>query len=290
MTRFAACLLALALSQLAFAEGFKLVSINSRLEPELAEKPGVVLPGTSITAGSYTYVTANGQDVGRLGFLVRSDRLLYVDSNEYALGGDTHYGVHGNYFVMDAWGYGSTSGHNRLMFLCRFDKTGEVKLLDVIGKAYLESYGMDFMSQVVTASSSGVTATTTKPYWIDINDHDNNGEPEIIVRIASINFFLYVEIANERMRINLNPALYEPLFNEEEKKRRSAEMTSDAYYVYGFLAKKIDLKQINLALNQNKERSNRIIALLGNVGKWDAAFHDFGGEEFMMKKYDFKRQ
>jgi len=276
----------------AYSEGFKLIKVNSHYEPELVVKPAITLPGTNIKAGSYIYFKSDGMEIGRLGFLMSSEKFYFVQSSEYNLiAPDFNYGVYNGYFVMDASGYASTSGHNRLMFLFKYNKDS-VQLLDVIGKAYVGLYGMDFMS---VSDRQKNCITNCPPGRIFLKDIDHNGNPEIKLinsmgnRFEPLDFELYLEIVNNRLQVNFNPALYKPLF-EREKQMAQSKIKPDAYYIYGFLSKKLELEKVKANLKGDKDQYERVITLLKNVKKWDVAFHDIRGEKFVLIQYDLKRR
>jgi hypothetical protein len=270
---------------LAYSGSFKLIKVDSHYEPKLTLSEyghyGVILPGTNIKAGSYTYIADNNNEVSRLGFLMGDNRFYYVESDEYNFWGGTTYGAYNGYFVIDAPGYGSTVGANYLMFLIKYDKDS-VQLLDVIGQAYIDTYGMDFRS--VSAEKVGEYRR------INIKDIDRDGNPEIELLIMGHHsepptFVIYLEIANDRLWVDFNPELYKPLF-AHEKRTIQSKGKSIAYYVYGFLAKELHLKDIKHMLKDNKERYELIITLLENHKKWNFAFHDHGDEKFVLKQYN----
>ena len=273
----------------AYSEGFRLIKVNSHYEPELSEKPGIIIPGTNIKAGSYKYIAANGNEVSRLGFLIDKKSFYFVQSSEYDLGGDSNFGVYKNYLVMDSWGYGSTSGHNRLMFLFKYDKTS-VKLLDIIGQAYVGLYGLDFVSAYIKETAKfGSLGENFRLVWMDIRDIDNDGNPEIKLLISMGHHFetvfeLYLSIVRDKLKLNLNPEMYRPLF-EREKQMAQPKIKPDAYYIYGFLSKKLELEKIKTFLKGDKDQYERVITILKNVKKWDVAFHDIGNEKFVLIQY-----
>jgi len=276
----------------AYSEGFKLIKVNSHYELELSEKPGIIIPGTNIRAGSYRYIAANGNEVSRLGFLIDDKNFYYVHSSEYDLGGDSNFGVYKNYFLMDSWGYGSTSGHNRLMFLFKYDKNS-VKLLDIIGQAHVGSYGLDFMSVYIKETAKfGSLGENFRLAWMDMRDIDNDSAPEIRLLISMGHRFepvfeLYLSIVRNTLKLNFNPELYRPLF-EREKQRVQPKIKTDAYYIYGFLSKKLELEKIKILLKGEKDQYERVITLLKNVKKWDIAFHDLGSEKFVLMRYNLQ--
>ena len=277
---------------LAYSEGFKLIKANSHYEPELVVKPAITLPGTNIKAGSYIYVLSNGMEIGRLGFLISNEKLFFVQSSEYNLiAPDFNYGIYNGCLVMDASGYASTSGNNRLMFLFKYDKDS-VQMLDVIGKAYIGLYGIDFIS---VSDRQKDCITNCPPGRIIIEDIDHNSNPEIKLiismgsRFKPLDFELYLEIFNNRFQPNFSSALYKPLF-ERERQKIQTERRSDAYFIYGFLSENLALREIKLMLKTEKEQCKRIITLLESLKKWDTAFHEVNGEKFILEQYNLNRR
>lgn len=264
----------------AYSGDFKLKKINSHYEPELRlDYSGIVLPGTNIKAGSYTYIADNGDEVSSLGFLIDSKQFYFVESDEYDFTGDTTYGVYNGYFIIDSAGYGSTIGANHLMFLFKYKKES-VQLLDVVRQAYIGFYGMDF--RLINNEKIG-------DYWkANVKDIDGDGKPEIKLLIED-SFELYFEIHDNCLRVDLNPELYKPLFNRE-KNRIQSKGKSDEYYIYGFLSKKLTLNKIKNMTKANRDQSKFIITLLENSEKWNSAFHDHGDEKFVLKQYNLKRR
>jgi hypothetical protein len=274
------------------ADGFELEHIGTHVEPKIKYGRNITLPGTSIRLGLYDYHSNNekvGQ--GRLGFLMGSKEFSYVDSDYYSLS-DTNYGIYKNYFFIDGWGWGSTSGHDRLMLLCQFDQTG-VRFLDAVSMPYIEHIGMDFVSldidygQGKTGSPEtlGSGMARIEPRQVSVRDIDHDGLPEIKLNMRGYEFFLYLEIANDKLKINLNPDLYVPLFEAESKKSGNKKNKTYAYAFYGYLSGKLDMHAVELALKHYKEQSKYVITLLQNVDKWNDAFHELNGNKFVMKNY-----
>jgi hypothetical protein len=288
---------------------FKLIKVDSHYEPEISE--GIIPPGTNIKAGIFTYVIdeAKADETSKAGLLIK-DKLYYVESDKYAhmqpkgrldytgefdLGGDPNFGIYKDYFVMDA--YASGASHNRKMFLFRFNKD-TTRLLDVIVEAYVNNIGMDFISayektdKVVPIGEIPRIFKHTHVSWINIEDIDGDGKPEFKIVIREKWFELYFEIANDRLQVDLNPDLYKPLFEREKLKKTKRK--SDAYYIYGFLAKELDLKKIKTMLEGTSKKSyeqyGRVVALLEGYKKWDSAFHNYLGEKPILKQYNLKRR
>lgn len=265
---------------------FKLIKDDSHYEPKLTLSEyayrGIILPDTNIKVGSYEYIADNGKEVGRLGFLIDNKRFYYVKSDEYNLcGGGFNYSVYNGYLIVDSSGYCSAVGANHLMFLFKYDKN-TVHLLDVIGQAYIGTYGMDFSLKGDEKRGK---------YWRkDIKDIDQDGKPEIGLRViighhSEPPFMLYLEIANDYVQVDFNPELYKPLFEEENKKTKSIR-----YYIYGFLSKKIELQKIKSILKADKNKYQLIVSLLENIENWDAAFHNVNGEKFVLMQYNIERR
>jgi len=270
-----------------YSEGFKLKKVGSHYEPELIGE-SITLPDTEIRAGTYKYISDNVGEIEKLGFLVNSRQFYFVQSNEYSHCDEANYGVNKGYFVIDGWGYGSVSGHNRLMFLFRYDKD-YVRLLDVIGQAYVASYGMDFVSITNPKEKRGYLS----PLKTDVKDVDGNGRPEIKIEIYTGDksppaFELYLEIVNDRLQVNFNSKLYKPLF-ENVKRKYKGKIKPVSYYVYGFLMKRIGIERIKTELAGDKDRFY-VVKLLENVDKWNSAFHDLGDEKFELLQYNLSRR
>ncbi len=288
---------------LAYSGDFKLVKVNSHYEPEISE--GIILPGTNIKAGMFRYVIdeVKAEKTWKAGLLINSTVIYYVDTEgnhgygAYDVGGDSNYGVYNNYLVMDSCAYGA-SGCNRRMFLFKVSKNS-VELLDVIVKAYGDNFLINFMSDSDRQKGCITNCPTGNIY---IKDIDQDGKPEFKITVYPSHltvpeyelsiYELYFEIANDRLQVDLNPDLYKPLF--EREKLKQAKRKSDAYYIYGFLAKELDLKKIKAMLKgMGKEpyrQYGRVVGLLEGHKKWDSAFHDYLGEKPILKQYKLKRR
>ncbi|MBI5212129.1 MAG: hypothetical protein HY957_02000 [Nitrospirae bacterium] len=186
--------------------------------------------------------------------------------------------------MIDTSGYASAAGHNRLMFLCKYDNHF-VQLLDVIGQAYVGPYGMDF--KPITADKDKSCITNCPPGQIIIQDFDHDGTPEIEM-IISTGFKLYFEITNNRLQVDLNPELYKPLFEREKLKKTKRK--SDAYYIYGFLINELKLEKIKTMLKADRKQYKMVVTILKTVEQWNAVFHNAGGEKFVLKQYNLKRR
>jgi len=286
----------------AFSGEFKLIKVNSHYEPEISE--GIILPGTNIKAGMFRYVIdeVKAEKTWKAGLLIDSTVIYYVDTEgnheygTYDVGGDSNFGVYNNYLIMDSCAYGA-SGCNRRMFLFKVSKNS-VQLLDVIVTAYGDKFLINFISDSDRKKSCITNCPTGN---INIKDIDQDGKPEFKITVYPSHltvpeyelsiYELYLEITNNRLQINLNPGLYNPLF--EREKLKQAKRKSDAYYIYGFLAKELDLKKIKAMLKEMGkeayEQYGRVVGLLEELKKWDSAFHDYLGEKPILKQYNLKR-
>lgn len=250
----------------------------------------VDLPGTNMKGGMFLYYYDEKSKDGRIrkertrkaGVLVDNEVLYYVhtgaeDGSMLDPGGDCNFGVHKDYFLMDCWSYGSS--HNRLMYLFRFGKDN-VELLDVTNKAYVKdgAAGMDFDSDVPEANKPGFDRLGYRlPLWMEIKDMDGDGNPEIKLLIYiydEYDFDLYIQIKDNRLHVNLNPALYKPLF-EAEKKRDGSDKRTDAYYIYGFLSGALGLDEIKAEVRPEDKQYRKVIPLLEKRDTGDDAFHYF---------------
>jgi len=274
-------------------DGFVLKRVDSHYEPELHYKQVVTLPGTNIKFGAFKYISSAIQEfdeIPKCGFLIDNKSFYFVEETVCSYG-DAHYGVYGHYFVMDGYAFGAS--HNRTMYLFKYDKHS-VHLLDVVGEAYVNNADglMDFRSDYPDIKKYGIDY-----YWnpviLTAKDIDGDGNPDIELRIYTCtdrvpDFSLYLSIINDKLRVNLKPELYKPLY-EEVKRLSEGKSRPIAYYVYGYLIKQISIKEIRTKL-RNDKYCYHIIKLLENSGKWDAAFHECSGEKFNLIQYDLDRQ
>lgn len=275
----------------AHSDGFELTQTRSGYEL-IPRAPGITLPGTNMRAGNFQYVYDDPlMGAGsKAGILIDGKTLYYVESDGenkgvFDITEKCTFGIYQPYLVMDDACCATTSGNNDVMFLFRYDK-GTVTLLDALKVSY--KYGFDFMS--VTDRERKIN-DDDKPFWTEVKDIDNDGRPEIKIRVLKLGyFFLYLEIIDERLKVDFNPALYRPLF-EREAKIIGKKGRTRAYYIYGFLAKKFSMEDLKkIFKNKDTERYGPIINLLKNVDHWDAAFHEYRNDRPVLKKYEIKRR
>lgn len=304
-TLFLVIVALLLLAPLSFAGEFNLIKIGPDYEPESYEQ--IELPGRAMKAGIFSYIpkfSDNGKPEYTLkaGVLVNGATIYYVDSeintktlpkkSEYSggfdPGGDTNFSLYGDFLLMDSWAYGT--GHNRRMYLFRLYEN-KVELLDVIVNASIKrGVYMDFVSVLSGNRNNGVG-------WTSINDFDNNGNPEIEVEILRGHqtdndfldkiFVLYFEIKNKRLAVNLNPALYRPLF-EKTVYIYKPQKKPDAYYIYGFLAGALTLREIKDTLASDQNQYMSVVPLVTDKDKWSDAFHEYNGEKPVLIKHDLQ--
>lgn len=260
--------------------------------------PVITLPGRDMKAGIFEYLYDDGRDGTKAAIMVNNEVIYYVNSpdrenGEYDPGGDTNYGIYKDYFLLDSFAHGAS--HRRMMYLFKTSKDNTVKLLDVLVEANVAEnvpYLLDFMSESIEEKKPGWDRMYYRlPVWTDIKDIDGDGRPEIKLRILTGNadltkeFALYLEISGERLRVDFNPALYKPLFEEEKSKSRK----SFAYYIYGFFSGKLKLEKIKRDLRGDRELYKSVVPLLENRDRWNSAFHEYDGRKPVLMKYDIKR-
>lgn len=247
----------------------------------------VDLPGTNMKGGMFFYYfDEKSKRSGRIikdhtrkaGVLVDNEALYYVhtgdeDVSELDPGGDCNFGVYKDRFLMDCSSFGAS--HNRMMYLFRLGKDS-VELLDMLKEASVgrRTPLMDFYSVVPEAHKPGFNRVFYRlPLWMEIKDMDGNGDPEIklsIIIYDEYDFDLYIELKDNRLRVNLTPALYKPLFEAEKEKNGKR---TDAYYVYGCLSGALRLDEIKAEVRHEEGRYRKIIPLLERRDEWDGAFH-----------------
>lgn len=274
-----------------YSEEFRLKMVGPRYEPVPGYYEPFILPGTDMKFGSYLY-RSEGVDQERWGFLMNDGRFWFVQDNTGGVGGGASYGIVDGYLIVDCWASGAH--HNRSMYLFKYGRDA-VKLLDVIQEAYVRSYGMDFTSVYPGEPVYGAHNTNNPPVWT-IKDRDARGHPLIRTKIdteegfyrtpltkidTKDGFYLYFGIVNGRLRVVFDPQLYLPLFREVQLKYK--EKKPDSYYVYGFLAKELSMKEVAGASRTVRE------ILLGRA-KWDSAFHDMEDRKIELLKYDIDRR
>jgi hypothetical protein len=268
------------------SEGFVLKKVNSHFEPVLHNRETVIIPKTNIKVGAYSYVLSNGEEVPELGFLIDNDQFYYVKEESVACShSDAHYGVFDQFFLVDGYAYGAS--HNRTMYLFKYT-THSVVLLDIVSQAYVNTVGMDFATAYSGEKKYGFLGHNLPPMWTPISDIDKDGHPEInlIILFGEEAFELYMEIVNEKLKVDLNPNIYKPLY-EKDKITYKNDIKSIPYFFYGFLSKNITLSQIKKAM-ESGEIPNWAVVLIENTGKWNAAFHA-DNQNFELIKYDLKR-
>ncbi|MBI5562742.1 MAG: hypothetical protein HY894_07840 [Deltaproteobacteria bacterium] len=114
---------------------------------------------------------------------------------------------------------------------------------------------MDFMPDYAKGNKPGYDRSSDKsPVWMDIADIDHDGNPELAIGIDreiyynETAFNLFFEIKDDRLRLDLNPVLYRPLFVKEKKKAKGKRFKRDAYYIYGFLSGEFTLDKVKALL------------------------------------------
>lgn len=265
-------------------------------------KEVVTIPGTNMKAGMFKYDFdkdyKDGVGTFKAGILVEGDAFYYPDdTGEVGAmdpGGDCNFGVYKDIFLMDCYPYGAS--HNRMMFVFRFRK--KIEFLEFSGGP-----GTDFMTVTVEEKIQGFDRSDYKlPVWMDIRDYDNDGKPEVPLEVLLESYIppdrpidtciIYLELRDDGLLVDLNPALYKPLFEEEKKKNSSIEK-SGAYYVYGFFYGALTLDEIRVdpVLRSDKKRYKRIIKFLEKKPMWDAYYKKHEAwEKLPIKKYYLKRR
>ena len=165
-----------------------------------------------------------------------------------------------------------------------------MKLLDMIQETHFAIPFFDFWSDYAGKPAYGHEVGAGHhevPVWI-IGEKDRQGHPLLRLKMARDVplafsdaqefevFHIYLKIAGGRLRVALDPDLYEPVFGGlgEAGGPRSR---STEYYVSGFLTGKLSLARIKAELASNKRR-RWIVNILRQVKKWDAALHNRYGE------------
>jgi hypothetical protein len=228
-----------------------------------------------------------GDEYGKVGFL-HGDEFNYVESmrtdeEEYQYGvmGDVVYAISPPYFLFDT-SMGGTS-RNGMLFLFKFDKD-DIRLLDIISNGVAKKWQMEIMFNN-TQDSLKILKFPAEGKIRDVG----NGNLEIEVLISAAfhfdpSFKLFFDIREDKLHLNRSPDLYDPLFEVEKQDVDDTKAHSDAYYVYGFLAKKIGLETIKEALKDDYER-RWIADVLSEIDNWDVSFHNV--EKFTMKKFSW---
>jgi hypothetical protein len=263
--------------------GFVLQRVGARYEPVLHYHQAFRLPGTSMRFGSYRYLIPEDEELGapKWGFLRDDGKFFYV--NEYAASdSDPHYALAGNYFIVDGGAGGS--GICRSMYLFRHDKDF-MRLIDVVDETYEAFSPPGFISDYPGEPAYGHRLGTKHddvPVWV-ITEKDRQGHP--LIRLSMIRdlpppflgpqefevFHIYLKIVNGRLRVALDPGLYETLF-DSVKEEGGPDSRSTEYYVSGFLSGKLSLARIKAELGDKKHRQ-WLVDSLRHVRRWDEALH-----------------
>lgn len=266
---------------------------------EMCWDTGVALPGADMIAGELSYSSDYNTYIGgRKAAVLAAGRIIYYvasmekknvnnivgdyDIGSLDIGGDTNYGIYGSYLVMDSWAYQSVSGHNRRMFLFKYGKD-TVELLDVLHGS------MDFSS----VGEDRIYETKEGMYWMEIKDFDNDGNPEIkAINAPRRAFVFFLEIKDDRLRVDFNPALYEPLFKAQKLKNRSRKKKNNAYYIYGFFAGALTLDNIKAAIRKNGEinkgQYNYVVAIIEGRDTWDREYHERDKTQPTLLRYEIQ--
>ena len=266
-------------------EGFEVQKVGSRYEPVAHDYEAFRLPGTGMRFAAYTYLSPWDEETGvpTYGFLLDDGRFFYVNE-EAAASGNPHYALSGSYFIVDGSAFEENS-ISRSMYLFRYDKHS-ARLLDMIGELYKDWAPSGFLSDYPGKPAYGHDLTgegKDVPVWI-ITEKDHRGRP--LIRLKMIRdipliargpeefecFHLYLRIVGGRLRVALDPWLYETLFDSVKEEGGPGSKPTE-YYVSGFLAGKLSLARIKAELAGSKKRQ-WVVDILGHVKKWDWALHN----------------
>ena len=268
--------------------GFSLEKVGSHYEPVADFYEAFRLPGTSMRFGPFTYFSPMDEELGvpKWGFLRDDGRFFYLNE-PFAQSGDSQYALTGSYFIVDGGAGGS--GICRTMYLFRHDRDS-MRLLDMIEETYNSFSPPAFESDYPGKPDYGHKLGTgyhDVPVWV-IKERDRQGHPLIrlkMVRDVPLTvlgpeefeiFHIYLKIVQGRLRVALDPYLYEPVF-ESLGEAGGPDSRSTEYYVSGFLAGKVSLARIKAELACKEERL-WLVHSLRNVKKWDRALHERLGE------------
>lgn len=281
-----------------YSAGFKLKKIDSHFEPEIKSKddPAIILPNTNIEAGLYRYDPDDeGLTTGKIGFLINKEKFYFLQSRrpggekwQYGLAGDVTYGIYKNYLLIEASAGGTT--RNSYLFLFKYGKD-KIQFLDATSHMFIKRELFDFISVTDKLDDNGYPPWEQGgPIWMNIKDIDSDGRPEIKLLISVAHKFetyfkLFLEIRNDHLKVDFNPHLYKPFF--EQEKQKSKKIKNDQYYIYGFLAKELSLSEIKSVQKHNK----RLINILENIRELDKSFiKNINEEKFILKQYNLKRR
>ncbi len=131
-----------------------------------------------------------------------------------------------------------------------------------------------------------------EPVWMEIEDIDNDGNPEIMLIISGLfkfvpYFNLYIEISENRLKVDLNPKLYKPFF-EQEKHKSQTNLKTDQYFIYGFLSNELNLKEIERALGNDRKE---LITDIKQIENLNQDLHEVVNEEnFYIEDYHLRKE
>jgi hypothetical protein len=269
--------------------GFVLQRVGNRYEPVVHYDETFRLPGTHMRFAAYTYLVPDNEIVGepRYGFLLDDGRFYYLDEPSAPVG-NAQYGLIGDYFVVDGSACGA-SGLSRTMYLFRYDKDF-MRLIDVVDETHEAFSPPGFMSDYPGKPAYGHELSEESndvPVWV-ITEKDRQGHP--LIRLEMVRdlpptvlgpeefevFHLYLKIVNGRLRVALDPGLYETLF-DSVKETGGPDSRSTEYYVSGFLSGKLSLARIKADLGGKKHRQ-WLVDYLRHVRRWDEALHKRYGD------------
>ena len=279
--------------------GFVLQRIGDRWEPVLHHSHAFRLPGTNMRFGPYVYFTPEDEDIGvpKFGFLRDDGRFFYVDEL-VASDAESQYALIGNYFVVSGCeeNCGSWS-----MDLFTYDDHS-ARLLDKIeepGGVSPPSFGLDYPGEPAYGHRLA-WGNYDVPVWV-IKEKDRQGHP--LIRLLMFRnlpptifgpeefevFHLYLKVADGRLRVALDPELYETLFNSLGDAGGPYSRSTE-YYVSGFLAGRLSLARIKAELAGNKDRE-WLVHSLTHVREWDAALHKRYGRPLpRIREYKLNRR
>jgi len=279
--------------------GFVLQRVGDRYEPVLHYSEAFRLPGTSMRFGPYDYFTPEDEDipVPKFGFLRDDGRFFYVDEL-VASDSESQYALVGKYFVVS--GCEENCG-DWCMYLFTYDDHS-ARLLDKIEEPVgfsPPSFGLDYPGEPAYGHRLA-WENDDVPVW-EIKEKDRQGHP--LIRVLMFRnlplsaqgpdefeiFHLYLKIAGGRLRVALDPYLYEPLFQSLGEAGGPTSRSTE-YYVSGFLAGKLSLARIKAELAGNEDRK-WLVDSLTHVRRWDAALHKrFGRPLPRIREYKLNRR
>jgi hypothetical protein len=276
------------------------------------------LPGTDMTFAAYDYIIPGDllpEPVA--GFLVDHTRFYYVDDLNAPVD-DPRYGLVGGYLIVQGNPPGASGvGHAHSMYLFQYGKH-TVKLCDAVEDPYIAHHSFQFVSDYPGKPAYGhesrtIYGTDKSPVWL-IRDRDSHNNPLIRVHVYQgfldpdlegfyeekgldldqyHAFDLWLKITapkgrRPRLQVDLAPETYGPAF-ESIKEVRKNGVRPAGYYIYGFLAHRLDLSAIKAELADVKGRGY-IVDILKATSTWDAAFHDHSGPLPEVIEYKLRRR